>query len=332
MMNKLTFTLALLLTAQAAAQATQSITVYTGRAKTFVEPIVRQFERDTKLKVNVRYGSDAELLAALAEEGTRSPADVFWGNSVGAMGRADAQGLFTKQPTTTLKRVAENFVPDSGNWVPTTVRFRTLAYNTQKVKAEQMPASVFDLPKLTQFKGRIGWTVSYSSFQDFLSAMITLKGEDVARQWLKDMMALQPKDYGRNNVGMLDAMRTGEIDIALTNHYYIQRVQRAGAPIETHFFGQGDLGSLGNATGAAILKTSKNRTTAQRFVNYLISKDAQTFFLGVNFEYPVIQNIPYPTTLAPFDDVMKRSPKIAPEKMDDNVSKAQRLLRELGLL
>ena len=326
--------LSLALVGQAFAQAapTRSLTLYSGRGRTFAEPIIQAFEKQTGVKVNVRYGTDAQLVAAIREEGTRSPADLYWGNSLGALGTLDADKKFLKLPAAVFRNVAPNYVPESQTWLPTTVRYRVLAYNTGKIKPEALPQSVFDLPKLSALKGRIGWTLTYSSFQDFLGGMIATRGEAVTRQWLQDMKALEPKDYATNNVGMLEAMRAGEIDVALTNHYYVQRVIRVGAPIETHFFRAGDIGNLGNATGAAVLKTSRNSVNATRFLNYLVGKDAQTFFLSVNFEYPVTGNIIYPSTLLPFSQVVERSPRVNPNTLPQYVEQAQRLLRELGLL
>lgn len=323
-------TLALALASTSLAQGT--LTVYSGRAKTFVEPIVQQFERQTGIKVNVRYGTDAQLVAAIQEEGARSPADVFWGNSVGALGELSAGGKFSKLSQSVYRNVSDDYAPDNKTWLPTTVRFRVLAYNKDKVKPSSLPASVLDLPKMQSLKGRIGWTVSYPSFQDFLAGMIAKHGEATTRQWLLGMKALGPKDYKTSNVGMLEAIRAGEIDVGLTNHYYIQRVTRLNYPIETHFFKAGDIGNLGNATGAALLKTSKNRAAALRFLQTLSGKDAQTFFLSVNFEYPVVGNIIQPTTMLPYNDVVKRSPKIDPAALPKNIEKAQKLLREVGLL
>ncbi|MDO4246907.1 MAG: extracellular solute-binding protein [Deinococcus sp.] len=322
--------LALALASSGLAQGT--LTVYSGRAKTFVDPIVQQFERQTGIKVNVRYGTDAQLVAALREEGKRSPADVFWGNSVGALGELSESGLFSKLGTASYRNIDDDYRPDSGDWLPTTVRFRVLAYNKDKIKPANLPGSILDLPKMQSLKGRIGWTVSYPSFQDFLAGMIAKHGEATTRQWLIGMKALNPKDYKTSNVGLLEAIRAGEIDVGLTNHYYIQRVNRLNYPIETHFFKAGDIGNLGNATGAALLKTSKNRAAALRFLQTLTGKDAQTFFLSVNFEYPVIGNIIQPTTMLPYNDVVKRSPKVSPTVLPKNIEKAQKLLREVGLL
>lgn len=325
-------TTALLLAGTSLAQSNTSLTLYSGRAKTFVDPVVQQFEKQTGIKVNVRYGTDAQLVAAIREEGARSPADVYWGNSVGALGELAAEGKFAKLGTALTRNVSDDYLPDDRSWLPTTVRFRTLAYNTAKIKPADLPDSVLDLPKMTSLKGRIGWTVSYPSFQDFLAAMISKYGEATTKTWIEGMKALQPKDYKTSNVGMLEAMRAGEIDVALTNHYYIQRVNRLSYPIETYFFKNGDIGNLGNATGAGILKTSKNQRAAVRLLQALVSKDAQTFFLSVNFEYPVIGNILQPTTMLPYADIIKRSPRIDPTVLPKNIEKAQKLLRDAGLL
>lgn len=309
-----------------------SITLYSGRGKTFVEPIVERFEKETGIKVNVRYGKDAELVALLRREGDRSPADLFWGNSLGAMGQLDDDGRFVRLGNNVTRGVARAYMPPSNNWVPTTVRFRSLAYSSERVKANQLPASVFDLPKMTQFKGRIGWTTTYPSFQDFLAGMIAQHGEAKTKQWLLDMKKLNPVDYKTSNVNMMDAIRAGQIDMALTNHYYIQRVGKLGYPVETHFFKAGDIGNLGNATGVGVLKTSKNPAAATRLVQKLVSSDAQNFFMGVNFEYPVTSAAYTPSGMLPYNDVIKRSPRISPSALPNNLEKAQKLLRETGLL
>ncbi|WP_412028300.1 extracellular solute-binding protein [Deinococcus yunweiensis] len=328
----LTVTSVLLLAGTALAQTPKTLTLYSGRAKTFVDPVVQQFEKQTGIKVNVRYGTDAQLVAALREEGTRSPADVYWGNSVGALGELASEGRFTKLGAALTRSVSDDYLPADRTWLPTTVRFRTLAYSTERIKAEQLPASILDLPKMTALKGKIGWTVAYPSFQDFLAGMISVHGEAATKTWIEGMKALQPRDFKTSNVGMLEAMRAGEIDVALTNHYYIQRVNRLSYPIDTYFFKAGDIGNLGNATGAGILKSSKNTAAAARFLNALVAKDAQTFFLSVNFEYPVVGNILQPTTMLPYTDVVKRSPRVEPTVLPRNIEKAQKLLRDAGLL
>ncbi|WP_371862123.1 iron ABC transporter substrate-binding protein [Meiothermus hypogaeus] len=306
----------------------QSLTVYTGRGQGLVEPLVKQFEAETGIKVNVRYGRDAEILAALQEEGTRSPADIFWANTAGALGVASERGLFIRLGDS-ITRVPTSFVPASRQWVPLTIRLRVLAYNPSRVKPEDLPKSIMDLPRLTQYKGRIGWTPTYSSFQDMIAAMVAQFGEARTRQWLSEMKALEPKAYA-SNPAMMEAIRAGEIDLGSTNHYYIQRFVRAGQAIGTYYFADGDVGSLALITGAGILKTNKNLSAANRFLLWLLSPKGQQFFTSEIAEYPVARGIVLSPNLLPLNQAVAKSPKVDFEKLP--LDTALKLLREAGLL
>ncbi|GIW24087.1 MAG: iron ABC transporter substrate-binding protein [Meiothermus sp.] len=306
----------------------QSLTVYTGRGQGLVEPLVKQFEAETGIKVNVRYGRDAEILAALQEEGSRSPADIFWANTAGALGAASERGLFVRLGDS-ITRIPTHFVPASRQWVPLTIRLRVLAYNPAKVKPEELPKSILDLPKLTQYKGRIGWTPTYSSFQDMIAAMIAIHGEARTRQWLNEMKALEPKAYA-SNPAMMEAIRSGEIDLGSTNHYYIQRFVRAGQAIGTYYFADGDVGGLALVTGAGILKTNKNPAAANRFLLWLLSPKGQQFFTSEIIEYPVARGIVLTSNLLPINQAVAKSPKLDFEKLP--LDAALKLLREVGLL
>lgn len=341
------FTLIATLSLSSHAQQT-SVTVYSGRSSGLVDPIVKAFEKDTGIKVNVRYGTDAALYAALQEEGTRSPADVFWVNTAGAVVTAAKNGLFQKLPAALLKRPAE-FVPKSGLWVPLSARFRVVAFNPKTVKDSDLPSGVLEIPRLVKFKGRVGWTPTYSSFQDFITALRKVHGESKARQWLLDMKKLEPKSYA-SNTAMLDAMRAGEIDVALTNHYYIQKIiagvregeyegtaeeketatKPQGDVIGTHYFAAGDVGNLELVTGAGILKTSKN-AAAQRFLEYLLSTKTQQLTTKTILEYPVVSGFALPKTLLPLSEAIRRSPKIDFEQLSD-LNGTLKLLRDVGVL
>lgn len=308
-----------------------SLVVYAGRGQNLVEPLVQQFERDTGIDVVLKVGTDAQMLATLQEEGDRSPADVFWANTTGALGRASELGLLEPPNDRVLARPVA-FVPESRSWVPITMRLRVLAYNPDKFTPEQLPKSILDLPRFARehgLQGRLGWTLTYSSFQDMLAAIIAIHGEDVARRWLEEMKSLQPKAYP-SNPAMLDAMRAGEIDVASTNHYYVVRFQRAGLSIAMTSFAEGDAGNLALVTGAGILKTSKNPAAARAFLEYLLSEKGQQYFVGNIGEYPVVENVVPDPRLLPLDEAVRQGPRIDLEALP--LDRALQLLRDAGLL
>lgn len=309
------------------------LVLYSGRSENLVEPVLDRFRATTGIAVRARYGRDAELLAALGEEGERSEADVFWGNTSGALGAAANESLLAALPDSLLQR-ADAYVPSSGLWVPVTVRFRVLAYNPGAVQAADLPASVLDLPDLTSLRGRVGWTPTYSSFQDFVTAMQLTSGEETTRAWLDGMKALEPKAYP-SNTPMLEALAAGEIDVALTNHYYVRRITEDGGEraeaVAIHRFAPGDVGNLALVTGAGRLKTGASEANALRFLRFLLSDEAQALLAETVHEYPVVRAAAVPDYLLPFDEAVGLSPQLDFEQMRD-MDATLRLLRNQGLL
>ena len=95
------------------------ITVYSGRQEDLVEDLFEQFEEETGITVDVRYGDSAELAATLAEEGDNTPADVFFAQDAGSLGAVSGEGLLEELPVETLERVDERFRDPESRWVGT---------------------------------------------------------------------------------------------------------------------------------------------------------------------------------------------------------------------
>lgn len=317
------------------------LVIYTGRSKALVEPLVEQYRAEHDVPISVRYGSDAQMLAALAEEGDRSPADVFWANTAGALGNAVREDRLRPLPDDLIDR-PDFFAPGSAQWVPLTARFRVLAYNTERVDPADLPNSILDLPQYEPLAERIGWTPTYSSFQDFITALRTVEDEDTARQWLSDMRAnLDPGNYA-SNTPIIQALEAGEIDAGLTNHYYVLRVRYGdhrvdeadadpNAPVDIYRFADGDVGNLALVTGAGVLQTSSRPDDAEDFLRFLLDTGAQTFAAETLNEYPVIEGIEVPAYMLPVREALQASPDFDFEELRD-IDRALDLLRDEGLL
>lgn len=329
------------------------LVIYSGRSQALVDELVADFEEQTGSEVSVRYGNDAELLAVMGEEGDQSPADVYWANTTGALANASGQGMLVQLPDSLLNKPA-SYTSSSGEWAPVTVRFRVLAYNPQNVDVDELPGSVLDLPGMEQFEGRIGWTPTYSSFYDFITAMRLTEGDDTTQEWLQSMTELNPKPYS-SNTPMVQAIASGEIDIGLTNHYYVLRIKQGGAgggsadtdsdsdsdsyagepnpdaTIETYHFDTGDIGNLALVTGAGQLQTAKNPELAQQFLSFLLSRQAQEFAAQSVHEYPVIREVELPGYMLDEEKALELSPEYDYEQLQQ-LEGTLNLLREVGLI
>lgn len=311
-------------------ETADELVVYSGRSQALVDGLVEQFKEETGVNIQVRYGNDAELLAILNEEGDKSPADVYWANTTGALANANQNELLAQLPDSLLQ-IPASYTASSGRWIPVTVRFRVLGYNPNNISTDELPQSVIELPNMEEFDGRIGWTPTYSSFYDFITAMRIEEGREATMSWLEGMQSLNPKAYP-SNTPMVQAIAAGEIDMGLTNHYYILRVKggEAGSNIETHYFGNGDIGNLALVTGAGVLNTSDNSELAQQFLSFLLSEQAQRYAAEAVHEYPVIRDIEVTDIMLGEDQAFEMSPDYDYEQLSQ-LEETLDLLREAGL-
>ena len=204
------------------------VTVYSGRAKKLVGPLLEDFERRSGIDLDVRYGESAELAATLAEEGDSSPADVFFAQDAGALGAVAREGLLAPLPQGVLGRVDERFRDTAGQWVGTSGRARVVAYSPERVKTAELPGSIFDFTD-PKWKGRIGLPPSNASFQAFVSAMRIDVGDDRTREWLEAIKRNEPKLL-ENNIQTEEAIDAGEIDVGFVNHYYLCLLYTSPSP------------------------------------------------------------------------------------------------------
>jgi iron(III) transport system substrate-binding protein len=307
----------------------ETLTVYSGRTENLVGPLLQRFEQDTGVAVDVKYGDSAELALLLAEEGERSPADVFISQSPGATGFLATKDLLGTLQSAELDAVDPHWRNAEGRWVGTTARQRVLVYNTDLVAAADLPDSVFDLTGRA-YKGKVAVAPSNGSFQDFVSAMRQLAGEDRARSWLTAMAANDAAVYANNNA-IVEAVGRGEIPMGLVNHYYNHRLkaENPSQPTANHVFADGDLGSLAIPSTASVLAGTDQADQARRLVDFLLSRPSQEYFRDETFEYPLAAGVRPSPGLPPLDTA--KLARIDIDRLGAELTGTVELIRASGL-
>ena len=104
-----------------------------------------------------------------------------------------------------------------------------------------------------------------------VSAVIALKGHPAALEWLKGLHhnAMLFDD----DEGVVATVERGAAATGIINNYYWARLGMEKGADKTqsaiHHFAGGDVGGLMNVSGAAVLKSSRNRAAAQKFLAFL---------------------------------------------------------------
>lgn len=268
-----------------------ALTVYSGRSEEYVAPAIAAFTKKTGIKVDVRYGDSVDLGLLIGEEGEKTPAQVYLAQSPGPMVYLDQAKLLSKLPQATLDKVPAKFRADDGTWIGVTGRQRVLIYNTNLVKPADLPKSVFDLVK-PQYQGKVAVAPSNASFQDFVTAMTQLAGEQKTQEWLDGLVANGAKAYAKNDA-IADAVARGEIPFGLVNHYYFNEIKDKdpNAPVQVYRFPGNDPGSLFLVSTAAIPVPAAGNPDALALVNYMLSPEGQAVFVAEEGEYPVVAGV-----------------------------------------
>lgn len=306
------------------------VTIYSGRNQQLVGPILDRFAEETGISVNVRYGDSADLALLIAEEGDRSPADVFLSQSPGAIGFVDSEELLAELPDSILDRVPERFRAADGDWVGISGRVRVLVYNGDELDADELPDSVFDMTD-PQYSGRVGIAPPNASFIDFVTGMRELVGDDATAEWLDGMKANGVQTYA-NNIAVVDAVNRGEIDYGLVNHYYNEQAKAEDPDIasENYVFPDADVGALILVTAVGVLESSGDVALAEQLIEFLLAEEAQEYFSTETFEYPLAAGVePAVVNLPPVAEI--EAPKLELGALGDRFRTTRELIERAGL-
>ena len=304
------------------------LTIYSGRSETLVKPLIEQFSEATGITTKVKYAGTPQLAATLLEEGDNTPADIFFAQDPG--GLAAVEHLLAPLPAEILELAPDWAVSPTGRWVGLSGRARTVVYNTETLTEADLPEDIFGFID-PQWRGRIGWAPTNSSFQTMVTGMRTVWGDEKTRQWLEGIQANQPKIYPKNTP-IVAAVGSGEIDVGFVNHYYLHRFlaeEGESFPARNYHPKAGGPGAIVMVAGAGILEQSNNKDAAERFLEFMLSLEAQQYFVNETYEYPLAEGIAQHPGLIPLSEI--KNPGLTAGELSD-IKGAQQLLRQTGLL
>jgi iron(III) transport system substrate-binding protein len=280
------------------------INLYSARHYPTDEALYSDFTKATGIKINRVDSDDAGIIARLKAEGSASPADVILLVDAARLWKGEVDGMFLPIKSKTL----ETAVPpqlrskptDEGGtaWFGLSTRARVVVFDKLKVNREDVDT----YEELADPKNKGKLCIRSGSHPYNLSlfgAMTEHLGPEKTEAWLKGMvdnMARAPKG---GDTDQIKAVASGECGIAVTNTYYLARLMRSTNPADKAvaervgvvFPNQQSWGTHVNVAGGAVARYSKNPSHAAKFLEYLVSPDAQNHFANGNNEWPVVKGM-----------------------------------------
>jgi len=279
------------------AQAQEVLNLYSARHYQTDDALYAGFTEKTGIEINRIEGESDALIERIKSEGANSPADVFVTVDAGRLWRAEEAGLFQPIESEVLnKAIPENLRHPDGLWFGFSTRARLVYYDKTKIQ----PGEIKTYEDLAdpKWKGKICIRSSSNVYnQSLLSALIDAHGEAGAKEWAEGVVGNMARNPVGGDTDQIRGIGAGECEIAVANSYYFARLLADPAEKELVdkigwvFPDQESRGTHVNVSGAGVLKNAPHKEAAVKFLEYLVSPEAQRYFAEGNNEYPVISGV-----------------------------------------
>jgi iron(III) transport system substrate-binding protein len=310
-----------------------TITLYNGQHPQTTAALVAAFEKSTAIRVRVRNGDEDDLANQIVQEGSASPADVFYAENSPALQFVHEKGLLSPVMRSILAKVPARYNSPAGDWVGVTARLSGLVYNTKLLIPPPLAISVMDLAA-PKWAGRLGLAPSETDFVPVITSVARVYGQAVALRWLKALKANAGSHIYPDNESLTAAVNSGTVAIGIIDHYYWYRLayELGNASMHSAFttFAPRDAGYVLDISGAAVLRPSRRQAAAQQFLAFLVSTAGEEIIAhSQSYEYPLGSGVTTAQPLRPFADLRPVALSIA--DLGDG-SAAVTLLRQAELL
>jgi iron(III) transport system substrate-binding protein len=312
--------------------AGQTITLYNGQHEQTTDSLVKAFEKQSGVIVKVRNDDEDVLEQQIEQEGSRSPADVFYTENSPPLVRLAEKGLLSPVDAATLAAVPAKDSPGDHLWVGVSARVSELVYNTNDLTKSQLPTSVLDLAN-PKWKGKLDIAPSETDFQPIVTAVASDIGDAATVKWLQGLKANAGSHQDPDNETLVANVNKGVTQLGVINHYYWYRLRdevgASGMHSALQTFAPHDDGYLLDISGAGILKSSSHQSADQALLAFLVSHAGQHVLAsGDSWEYPIGSGVTNPR-LPPLAGLQPKPFDLA--QIGDG-TKAVTLLQEAGLL
>ena len=273
------------------------VNVYSYRQPFLVQPLFDAFTEKTGVKVNILFAKTG-LVERLKQEGANSPADLIFTVDIGRLSEAYDASLTQPVATPTLTAAIPNIYREpQGHWYGLTRRARIIYASKDRINPDEAPKTYEELAD-PKWRGRICTRSGNHVYQVGLTAaMVAHHGEAKTEVWLKGIKQNLARKPQGNDRAQVKAIKEGECDIALGNHYYYVLMQQNeeqsawAQAVYPVFPTIGGAGTHVNISGMALTKASPNQENAVKLMEFLAGPLAQQMYAEQNFEYPILEGV-----------------------------------------
>ena len=254
-----------------------SVLLYTTFPSEYASQLIEPFEKQYGIKVNHwRARSEIVLRKALAEgRAGGATADVITiiTPQLEALRR---EGLLQSVQSPNQKDHPAFAIPSHREWAAQVQHVFVHAYNTEKVRKEELPRSWQDLlaPK---WKGKLAIE---GDDHEWLASVIADMGQDQGVKFWRQLVASNGLSVRSGHPLLTNLVASGEVPLALTVYQYsVEQAKKKGSPIDWFVIGP----AVSITNGIGIPKKAPHPNAALLFYDYLLGEEAQRIIARIGY-------------------------------------------------
>jgi len=252
-----------------------ALVVYCAHDAIFAEDILRGFEKQSGIRVAVRYDTEATkslgLVELLAREVDAPRCDVFWNNEVlGTMDLAD-RGVLAPYRGSGWERIPAAFKDADGRWAGFAARLRMIIVNTEHLPADDAAIRAClagDLSRAAIAKPLYGTTLTH------YSVLWQRMGRDKLIAWHRAWRARGGRE-ANGNAGVKDLVANGTCDLGFTDtddYFEAKDEAKAVAAVPVRL---DDGATICIPNTVALVRGARHEAEAHKLVDFLLSAETE---------------------------------------------------------
>ena len=238
--------------------------------------IAARFEKKYGIKVNLwRASSESVARRTITEaQGSRFEVDVIESNSP-ELETLHREQLIQPVHTPFAAAMLREANPAHGTWLGARINVFVQAYNTEKVKAEDVPRTFRDLAD-PRWKGKIA---AEADNVDWFATVARELGEAQAVALFQDIVRTNGVSMRKGHPVLASMLAAGEVSLVLsTYNYFVDKLRKdKGAPVAWTVLEPG----IARVSGMALARRARHPNAAVLFIDFMLS-DAQALFPGLD--------------------------------------------------
>ena len=285
------------------------VVVYCTVDQVFSEPILRDFEKETGIKVKAVFDTEETkstgVMNRLIAEKENSQCDLFWSGDPLRNVVLQSKEITSPYQSAQTDLIPGHFKEKEHHWTGFSARARVLIYNKTRISPDSLPQSILELTH-PRFKGQ--FTIANPLFGTttfHIAALFSVMGNAKAEQWMDDLKKNQVV-IATSNGDVKKRVMNGELAFGLTDTDDAFEAKKESNDVETIFLDQqpGGIGTLIMPNALSMIKDSPNSENGKKLMDYLLSRRTESKLAISCAQMPLMVGTEVPEAVPSLDHII----------------------------